>query len=154
MIRESGKLGFLKMADWFTYAVLTSLLWGCIPVLEKTGVQGMDNLFAAALLRASGAIMGAVLIPVFSPSALKAIVSAPPKAYVCLMAAGFLGSFVGQLTNLNALKLGDVTKVVPVTASWPLLAMIAAFILLGEPVTAKKIGAVVLVVSGVILARV
>ncbi len=42
----------------------------------------------------------------------------------------FSGQFVGQLTNLNALKLGDVTKVVPVTASWPLLAMIAAFILL------------------------
>ena len=70
------------------------------------------------------------------------------------MAAGFLGSFVGQLTNLNALKLGEVTKVVPVKASWPLLAMAAAFILLGEPVTAKKVGAVVLVVSGVILARI
>lgn len=142
------------MADWFSYALLTSILWGCIPVLEKTGIQAMDNLFAAALLRASGAIMGAVLIPIFSPSAFNAMVSAPPKAYICLMAAGFLGSFVGQLTNLNALKLGEVTKVVPVTASWPLLAMIAAFILLGEPVTAKKVCAVFLVVSGVVLARI
>ncbi len=142
------------MADWFTYALLTSLLWGCIPVLEKTGIQEMDNLFAAAMVRTSGAVMGAALIPIFSPSAFKTIVSAPPKAYLCLMAAGFLGSFVGQLTNLNALKLGDVTKVVPVTASWPLLAMIAAFVLLGEPVTAKKVCAAILVVSGVVLARV
>jgi len=140
--------------DWFTYAVLTSVLWGCIPVLEKTGIQAMDNLFAAAVMRASGAIMGALLIPIFSPSSFKAMLTAPPKAYLCLMAAGFVGSFLGQLTNLNALKLGEVTKVVPVTASWPLLAMLAAFILLGEPVTAKKVCAVVLVVSGVVLARI
>lgn len=140
--------------DWFTYAVLTSVLWGCIPVLEKTGIQAMDNLFAAAVLRASGAISGAVLIPIFSPSAFKAIVTASPKAIICLMAAGFLGSFVGQLTNLNALKLGEVTKVVPVTASWPLLAMLAAFIILGEPVTVKKVCAVLLVTSGIVLARV
>ncbi len=140
--------------DWFTYAVLTSVLWGCIPVLEKTGIQAMDDLFAAALLRASGAIMGAALIPIFSPCSFKAILAAPPKAIICLMAAGFLGSFVGQLTNLNALKLGEVSKVVPVTASWPLLAILGAFILLGEPVSAKKLCSVLLVVGGVVLARV
>ena len=142
------------MADWFTYALLTSLCWGCLPFLEKSGIQAMDNLFAAALLRASGAMLGAVFIPIFSPSAFKALTTAPPKAYICLLAAGFIGSFVGQLTNLNALKLGEVSKVVPVTASWPLLAVIASFIVLQEPVTAKKICAVVLVVSGVVLARV
>lgn len=114
----------------------------------------MEDLYAATFLRISGALLGAVAIPVFSPSSFKALMTAPPKAYICLMLAGFIGSFLGQLTNLMALKLGEITKVIPVTASWPVLAMIVAFIFMGEPVTAKKVCGVLLVVSGVVISRV
>lgn len=146
--------GVKKMADWFIYALLTSLCWACLPFLEKGGIQAIDDLFAAAFLRCCGAMLGALFIPLFAPSAYKALLTAPPRAYICLMAAGFIGSFIGQLTNLQALKLGEVSKVVPVTASWPLLAVCGAFIFLGEPVTAKKVCGALLVVSGVVLARI
>lgn len=140
--------------DWFVFAVLTSVLWGVIPFLEKTAITIMPDPFAAATMRAIGAILGASLIPIFSPATVKTLTTAPMKAWLCLLAAGFIGSFVGQLTNLTALRHGEVSRVTPITGSWPLIACLIAFLFLGEPLSLKKVAAIVLVVGGVVLSRI
>ena len=139
---------------WFFYAILTSCLWGAIPFLEKTAITSMSDPFAAASIRSMGAILGVFLLPLISPGTIKALGTTQPKAWLCLLLAGFIGSFIGQLTNLTALRHGEVSRVTPITGSWPLFACLIAFVFLGEPFSLKKLLAIVLVVGGVVLSRI
>ena len=61
------------------------------------------------------------------------------------------GSFV---LFLVALETGEVSRVVPITASYPLVAAMAAVVLLSEPMDLPRIaGAVLIVVGAVLTAR-
>jgi transporter family protein len=71
--------------------------------------------------------------------------------YLCL--GGFIASVVGQLCFYRALKIGDVSRVVPVGASYPVTACLLGILLLREPVTAAKSVGILLVVSGTFLLR-
>ena len=62
-----------------------------------------------------------------------------------------LGSSV--LAYYYALKFGDVSRVAPVVAAFPVVAMLLAFAVLGEQITATKVIAAVLITAGVVLLR-
>ena len=74
-------------------------------------------------------------------------------AIVFLIIAGFMGSVLGQITYLNAIKIGEVSKVTPVAAAWPVITLFVALALLGEPISLKKALAVTLVICGVLLLK-
>jgi len=140
--------------DWFTWALITALIWGFMPFFDKGGVSSVDNQFAAVMIRSLGVAIGMFLIPLMSPTALRAAASVPPKAWIFLLVSGFVGSIIGQITNYKALQLGEVSRVSPVTAAWPLLAALIAVLFLGEPFTAKKLVALGLTVCGIVLFRI
>lgn len=139
--------------DWFAWSVITALVWGVMPFFDKGGLSAVDNQFVAVLIRAVGVSLGILVIPLVSPSTLRSLTNVQPKAWLFLMISGFVGSVIGQLTNYKALQLGEISRVSPVTAAWPLLAAVLAAVFFGEPFTAKKVLALGLTVGGLILFR-
>ena len=76
-----------------------------------------------------------------------------PRQWFFLCMGGILASIVGQLCFYRALKTGDVSRVVPVGASYPVTACLLGILLLHEPVTLAKGVGILLVVSGTFLLR-
>ena len=138
--------------DWFLLSLLTAVVWGIVPYFEKHGVSAVGCGFAAVAIRSIGAATG-LFLPLIVPSARAAIAAAPLKAIVFLIIAGFMASVVGQITYLNAIKIGEVSKVTPVAAAWPVMTLFVALALLGEPISLKKALAVGLVICGVLLLK-
>ena len=135
----------------FLFALLTALIWGTVPILEKIGLRDVKP-YIGLFFRSFGVIIGIVLFYIiFRP--YQDIARTDIKTIVFLALGGFLASIVGQLTFYNALKFGDVSKVVPISAIYPLVSFALALFLLGEQFTPLKLVGVVLVLIGISFLR-
>ena len=76
-----------------------------------------------------------------------------PMAWVFLLAEGLMASLLGHYAYFYALKFGKASSVVPVTAAYPLVAAMVAWLLLNETLTAGKLLGGLLVVLGIILIK-
>ena len=129
------------------WAVLTACIWGIVPVLEKVGLTKVDP-FTGLFFRCLGVIIGILLLGtvIVKPAQIKAV---DTKTIILLMMSGFLASFVAQIAFYHGLKIGGVTKVVPVSATYPLIAFVLGVFVLGESLTLIKALGMMLVIAGV-----
>ena len=137
----------------FGWALLASLCWGLAPLFEKAGLRGNADPALSVFIRSLGVITGALaILPLLwrLPGRFSDI---PPRQWLLLCAGGFLASIVGQLCFYRALKIGDVSRVVPVGASYPVISCLIGILLLREPLTAAKGIGILLVVGGTFLLR-
>lgn len=72
-------------------------------------------------------------------------------AFIC--AGGLIAGLLGQFAFYSALKSGEASLVVPVAATYPLVALIVSALFLGEAVTLQKAAGIILVAGGVMLLR-
>jgi transporter family protein len=133
------------------WAILTACIWGVVPVLEKLGLAKTEP-FTALFFRCLGVIIGIVLLGtiIVKPHQMKQV---DPKAIGLLVLSGFLASFVAQIAFYHGLKIGEVSRVVPISGTYPLIAFLLGIFVLGEAVTVHKIIGMLLVISGVWLLR-
>ena len=138
----------------FTWAAAAAaaVAWGIAPLIEKAGLKGTQPM-AGLFYRCLGVVLGMVFLLSFlvKPSQIKAV---EMRSAILLIAGGFLASIVGQIFFYNALKVGDVSRVVPVSGSYPFIAFLLGVLLFGESMTALKLGGVLLVVAGVWLLKI
>ena len=135
----------------FVWAMLTACVWGIVPVLEKMGLTKVEP-FVALFYRCLGVVIGIVLLGTFivKPEELKAV---SLKSILLLVLSGFLASFVAQITFYHGLKIGHVSKMVPLSGTYPLIAFVLSILICREPVTLSKIFGIILIVSGVWMLR-
>lgn len=136
------------MKGWFEWAIFTALLWGFVPLFEKTGLLKAQP-YEGVFLRCLGTFLGALVLMAIKPSVLSEVKMLDWKTILSLIFAGILGSVIGQLTNFSALKLGEVSKVSPIAASWPVIAFVVGLVFFGEAFTAQKVIALILIMSGI-----
>ena len=131
----------------YKWAILTVCIWGVVPVLEKIGLSKVTP-FVGLFYRCLGILIGLFIVGTFlvRPSELKQV---ELKTIFILILSGFLASFVAQIAFYNALKLGEVSKIVPLSATYPLIAFILGIVFLGETLSLQKIFGMILVLSGV-----
>jgi len=131
----------------FLWAILAACIWGCVPLLEKLGLTKVEPL-VGLFYRCLGVIMGFLLLIIFAikPHELKAV---NLRSVLLLMLGGFLASIVAQVCFYNSLKLGEVSRVVPISGIYPLIAFVLGVLLLGESLTLIKTIGVLLVVAGI-----
>ena len=135
----------------FTWALLTALIWGIVPLIEKLGLdhsQPTIGVFA----RSVGVIVG-VLIFGLLWSPWKALVNLSVRSFLLLAVGGFLASFVGQLAFYHALKLGKLSQVTLVAGTYPLVAACLGWLVLREPLTATRLAGAILIACGILLLR-
>jgi bacterial/archaeal transporter family protein len=117
---------------WLVYA-LTALflygLWAFFPKMASLHLPAKE----ALLFQIIGILAVGVTILLNSKSKLQ--FSLPGLIYSIL---GGIAGIVGTLFFLKALALGKTYVVIIITALYPLLAILLAFIVLREPLTAKN----------------
>lgn len=131
----------------FGWAILTACIWGVVPILEKLGLAKIEPL-TALFYRCFGVILGIILLGMFmvKPAQMKAV---DLRSVMVLVLAGFLASFVANLTFYHALKIGEVSRVVPIAGTYQLVAFLLGIVIFGEALTLAKAVGVFLIVSGI-----
>jgi transporter family protein len=138
------------MYNWimspFWLAVMTAVIWGIVPLFEKTGLSKLTPL-TGLFYRCFGVVLGLVLLGIFfvKPAEIK---SADFKSVCFLIIAGFLASVAAQVLFYNALKVGEVSRTTLVAGSYPLITFILGILIFGESVTPFKILGAAAVIMG------
>jgi len=132
----------------FYWALGAAFIWGCAPILEKLGLAKAP-VFAGLFFRSMGVVIGTGLLLVFKFGVIKESLVSPLQGWGLLIAGGFLASILGQICFYHALKDGEASLVVPLAASYPLIAFMLGTIFLGEKITLAKLSGMLLVVLGV-----
>lgn len=131
----------------FWLAILTAFIWGCVPVLEKLGlakISPMTGLFYRSL----GVMIGVAILWFFlvKPEEIRNV---DLRSAFLVLAGGFLASFVAQILFYTSLKGGDISRVVPISGSYPMISFLLGVMLFGEPVTMGKLAGVGFVILGI-----
>jgi transporter family protein len=133
-------------------SILTAFIWGIAPIFEKMGLSGKIEPFVGVVVRTIPIIIAGFIGLAFMGK-IGSLWQLAPRDALLVAIGGLLAGFAGQFTLYSALKIGQASIVVPVAATYPLVAMVVSILFLGEPLTWQKVVGVVLVFSGVLLLR-
>ncbi len=135
----------------YGFAFATALLWGFAPVFDKMGL-GKATPAAALSVRTITVAVGLIAFLLMS-GGWKQVSSLDHKTIGYIAFGALAGGLLGQLTYYYALKLGDASRVVPLAATYPLVAALVSIIFLKEPVTPGKVIGAIFIVLGVLAIR-
>ena len=127
------------------------LFWGLAPIFGKLGLASVNPL--SALTIRSLVISAILLVIAVWTGQWKSLLQIAPREASFLALEGICAALLGQLAYYYALKFGDVSQVTPVVAAFPVVALLLAFAVLGEQITATKIVAAILITTGIVLLR-
>ncbi|MFC1508059.1 EamA family transporter [Candidatus Omnitrophota bacterium] len=136
----------------FYFALITAVIWGIVPILEKMGVSRIMPL-AGIFIRSCGVLIGISILAIFNTQAVRVALKADPRTIFLLVTGGFMASIVGQIFFYNALKTGEASKVVPVAGIYPLVSFFLGVIFLGESFTIVKGAGLLFILLGLYLLR-
>ncbi|MEN6545748.1 MAG: EamA family transporter [Armatimonadia bacterium] len=133
-------------------AIMTMLAWGGAAICDKFGMRGLTNPLLGVMVRLTVAFAGfwAVFLIKGDWRQLRDI---PASSLLPLALGGLLGAFLGQWAYFNAIRNADASQVVPFTASYPIVALVLAALLLREPITISKVLGTLLILGGLLLIR-
>ncbi len=114
--------------NWLTWALLSALFAGLTAVLAKVGVKDVDSNLALAIRTTVVLLFTWGLALALDAQALHTITT---RAWVYLTLSG-LATGASWLCYFRALQLGEVSKVAPIDKLSVVVAMVLAFLVLGE----------------------
>ena len=132
--------------------ILTALLWGATPIMEKKGLETTSPIVGLAFRNL--AIIICVFITVLVMGKTKELISTPPKTMLLFAATGIIAGFLAMLTYFGALKLGATSKIIPISATYPLVTALLGILILGEQATLFRILGAGLIIGGVWLVKI
>jgi len=141
--------------DAFIYAIVVALLWGIAPLLDKKGVGNLNPL-VAALYRSLGAVIFLAIVSLFlyykNEITINEFVNF--KSIGLILLSGVLAGALANFFYYLALKISKASEVIPIVAIFPLIAVLLAFVFLGERFSIKTFFGTVSIIIGVILIRI
>ena len=135
----------------YLFAILTAVLWGLAPVFDKIGL-GRASPAAALSIRTIAIALGIGTFLAISGE-WREFGTLDRRSVAYLALGGLAAGLIGQLFYFFALKSGGVTVVSPITATYPLVAVLLAILFLREPVSPGKVIGAVLIVLGILAIR-
>lgn len=135
----------------FVMLILTALLWGTSPILEKFGLQNISPLVAVTIRSIAVTVM--LLITMIVTGRMKEVFSVEPKTVGIFILSGILAGFLGMWTYFAALKAGATAKVVPIAACYPLVTAFLSVLILRESVTVPRLIGTVFIIAGIWLVK-
>jgi len=136
------------MEYWIVFAFGSALFAGLTAVLAKIGLKGVDSNLATALRTI--VVLGFAWIVVFIVGSQNTIADISTHTLTFLILSG-LATGASWLCYFRAVQIGDVSKVSPIDKSSTILAMVLAFIFLGENVSVLMFLAMALMIVGTFL---
>ncbi len=120
------------MNNWFTFSVIALLMWGLWGFFPKLATYYLDPMSILIYEIVGTIFIGAVILFIggFKPDI-------HTKGIIFGILTGVTLT-LGSLFFLFALSKGKVSVVVTMTALYPLITILLAFLLLKEPITIKQ----------------
>ncbi|MDI6732987.1 MAG: EamA family transporter [Planctomycetota bacterium] len=132
--------------------ILTAFLWGLTPVIEKKALQTASP-FAGLVIR-NFAVTLILVIVILLWGKTREILTMPSRTMFYFAASGVIAGLLAMITYFTALKLGATSKIVPISATYPLITAFICILFLGEQVTLLRILGTILIISGVYLVKI
>jgi transporter family protein len=131
--------------------IVTMLLWGATPILEKMGLTKVDPLIGVTLR--SAIVTVGLLVLTFLLGKGRALIELDGKSVLLFGASGLMAGIFGMWTYYMALKMEATSKIVPITACYPLVTALLSVLVLREGITLHRIIGTALIVSGIWLVK-
>lgn len=131
--------------------IVTALLWGTTPILEKIGLAKVDPLVGVTVR--SIIVTAGLLVLTFVLGKGRALFQLDGKSLAFFGASGVMAGLLGMWTYYTALKLEATSRIVPIAASYPLVTAILSALILGEGLTLPRLIGTGLIVSGIWLVK-
>jgi transporter family protein len=120
------------MRAWLLPTLLTLITWGLWAFLPKLAARHIDPQSSIIYQVLGGLLVGVVVLV-----SLKFQVQYNTPGFTLSLAIGILG-FVGSFVYLVAVSRGPLSLVAPITALYPMFAILLGLIFLGETITARQ----------------
>lgn len=129
-------------------ALISAILWGFAPILDRYALSTGIPIYAGLAIRAFGALLAMLLIViVLRDTNLNFRID----AITALLIAGAIGGAIAMIFYYNALETIGASRTVPITAIYPMFTAIFSLLFLSETLTPKMLVGIALIVLGVIL---
>ena len=138
---------------WLLLAILSAVFAAATAILAKIGIDGVDSNLATAIRTVVVVLMAWVVVFVThrighpSESLMATISGISARSWLFLILSG-LATGASWLCYFCAIKVGDVSKVVPIDKCSLVLTIIFAVIFLGESLTWKTVVGCILLLAG------
>lgn len=139
------------MFSAYLMAGIAMVFWGIAPIFGKLGLGAISPL--AALTIRSLIISAILLVTVTITGQWGNVVGVTVKDTTYIALEGICAALIGQLAYYYALKFGEIGRVSPIVAAFPLVALLLGILFLGEKVNFYKIVASFLIVTGIALLK-
>ncbi len=133
------------LEPWILLAFGSAIFAGLTSILEKVGVKKVNSQFATAVKTTIAAFFAWILV--FSFNQQSQIGEISTNSWIYLILSG-LTTGASWLCLFLALKVGEASRVAPITKSSTVLAMFLAFVLLEETLTEGKAIGIVGIIMG------
>lgn len=139
------------MALSVIFALLAMICWGTAPIFSKLGLVKVDPLLALTVRSFSVTLV--LLSSVFMLGKFNNLAMLDKKSCLFIVMEGILAALLGQMAYYYAQKFGDVSKVAPIVAAFPVVTVILAVLILGEKLSWPKLIGTILIVAGIIVIK-
>lgn len=133
---------------WFAYALLSAVFAALTSILAKVGIDGVNSNLATAIRTVVVVIMAWLMVIITHSQ--DDISEIGRKSWLFLVLSG-LATGASWLCYYKAIRLGSVSKVVPIDKLSVVITLVLAFIFLHEEFTVKSVIGCVLIAAGTLL---
>jgi len=127
--------------------IVVTFLWGVTPILEKVGLTKVDPLVGNTLRSTIASFSLLILILLLGRG--RALLEVDRKAVLLFGVTGLLVGALGMWAYYAALKMEATSKIVPISASYPLVTTLLSVLILREGVTLPRVIGTALIVIGI-----
>jgi len=127
--------------------IITTLLWGFTPILEKVALTKVDPLVGVTIR--SALVTTGLFILTFLVGKGKALMEVDGRSFFLFGASGMMAGLLGMWTYYAALKMEATSKIVPIAASYPLVTALLSVLILREEVTLPRVVGTAFIVTGI-----
>lgn len=138
-------------AEIILLLILTALLWGSTPVLEKIGLSKVDPLTGVTIR--SIAVTLALIAYLILTGKIRQVFNIDFKTVTIFSATGIMAGLLGMITYFAALKKGATSQIVPIAATYPLVTAILSILILREHVTPLRLVGTIFIILGIWFVR-
>ena len=131
--------------------IVTTLLWGSTPILEKMGLAKVDPLIGVTIR--SAVVTAGLFLLAFLLGKGRTLLELDGKSILLFGASGMMAGLFGMWAYYGALKMEATSKIVPIAACYPLVTALLSVLVLKEGVTLHRVIGTALIVSGVWLVK-
>lgn len=133
---------------WFAFAVGSSIFAALTSILAKIGIDSVDSTLATAIRTSVVLLMAWGMV--FITNTQSDIVEISKRSWIFLILSG-VATGASWLCYYKALRIGEVSKVVPIDKLSVVITMILAAVILHEQFTPKSILGCAMIGAGTLL---